>query len=257
MTRRTLSFWVLGLLAVVVGCSKDNEIDASQNTAGGIGTQCSGPDDRACGTNGVCALGYCRFGCLTDGECEQGALCIGDGPPYGCQLPQDIGCSEENPCTMGLVCGLDGLCRMPCNLSTKCPRNEQTCIATTCVSGSEQDADRTWFNCFTPGGPTSVVGCDGLETMFSCNVAGAGAQMRACHCRVVFGSPGLDVGVCVKDPVDPHLSCVACQQEANGCATDFNCLKCAWDGCEGNQLYDALKSCLDNNCSSGGADSGS
>ena len=230
MTTRTLSFWMLGLLAVVVGCSKDNEVDASKNTAGGIGTQCSGPDDPACGTNGVCALGYCRIGCLTDGECEQGALCIGDGPPYGCQLPQDIGCSEDNPCTMGLVCGLDGLCRTPCNLSTRCPRNEQQCIEGACY-GIAEDGSSKWA---CEGSPTGAYGCNGA-TLRVCNVGALGwVSIDTCGSEPLCEAGKLTgtcvAAVCMADELRcAGLSLERCKVDLTGwdvedsCATEAIC----------------------------------
>jgi len=167
---KTLRRWALALLAVVTvaGCSKDNEVDASKNTAGGLGNQCSGLGDPSCGTSGVCVLGYCRLGCLTDGECEQGALCVGDREPYGCQLPDELSCDEEHPCNVGLACGIDGKCRLSCDETSDCPRNEHQCIARTCVSRSEAGADSTWFSC-----QTGALQCEG-DAVWGCNVNAPG-----------------------------------------------------------------------------------
>ena len=141
---KTLNFWLMGLLAVgcVAGCSKENEVgaagDRGTTVPGAIGNQCSGPDDPACGVASVCVLGYCRSSCTTDAECPTGTICVGDAPPWGCQLPSEARCNDtDEKCAAPLLCGADGTCRMPCSATQACPRNEQTCISGTCVGKSE------------------------------------------------------------------------------------------------------------------------
>lgn len=164
------------LLATSLGCSKENTVDASTHVEGAIGLQCSDNDD--CGTSGVCALGYCRLGCLTDAECPQGALCIGDVPPYGCQLPQDVGCNDaDQKCQPGLVCGIDGNCRMPCSTDSQCPRNEHACIAGTCVGRSEAGAE-AWFLC-TAGQLGCIRSMQGIGKVVGFIVHGSGIMSNA------------------------------------------------------------------------------
>jgi hypothetical protein len=234
----------------VWACSKDNEIDASGGTATAIGNQCSGPDDPACGTSGVCVLGWCRIGCLTDGECPQGGLCIGDVLPYGCSLEEELACSSDQPCEPGLRCGVDGKCRLPCTVDSDCPRNDHACVAATCVSHSESNADQTWFACYNPGGPTTVVMCDSTSIV-SCNVAAAGVSSRPCSCRpIATGQHGIGLGTCV-DANGPLEVCFGCEKQATSCALDPDCVKCAWEQCEGNSLYDAVTDCVRTDCAPG------
>ena len=99
---------VVALLApftvcLAFSCSKDNVVDAGNNASSGVGAQCAGPGDPACGTGGVCVLGYCRLGCTSDGACPQGALCLGDVEPYGCSLSDELSCSDVKPCKTPLT----------------------------------------------------------------------------------------------------------------------------------------------------------
>jgi hypothetical protein len=161
-------------IASMAACNKANTVDASTDVLG-IGQQCAGPNDKACGVNAVCVLGYCRSGCTTDAECSRGALCLGDRVPFGCSLPSDLACSSSQPCANGLVCGLDGKCRMPCTASADCARNEHECIAGTCVSKGELDVMQTWFSC-----KTGDKRCTGAK-IESCNVSAPGfAATTAC-----------------------------------------------------------------------------
>ena len=167
----------LVLAAGASGCSKENTVDASTQVEGAIGLQCSENDD--CGTSGVCALGYCRLGCATDAECPQGALCIGDAPPYGCQLPQDAVCSSAQPCKAPLVCGLDKTCRMPCKVSKDCPRNDQECYAGVCVGDAEKsEAAAAYRSCTDGSRRCSDPTCEGSGcSVEGCNEAAPGWQV--------------------------------------------------------------------------------
>lgn len=132
-------FLVFGVVTVSA-CSKENNVAQNTNVAGG--DQCAGAGDQGCGVGSVCVLGKCRHGCTNDVECPQGSICVGDRPPYGCTTAEEGACSASAPCPTGLKCGLDGMCRHPCETSTNCPRNEHVCAAGTCLGKSEKDADR-------------------------------------------------------------------------------------------------------------------
>lgn len=202
------------VLVSLMGCSKENEVDADPAGDGGsgvpgaIGSQCSGPDDPVCGTNGVCVLGWCRLGCLTDAECPQGALCIGDTPPFGCSLPQDYQCSTDQPCKEPLVCGLDKTCRMPCQVSKDCPRNEQECHAGVCVGDSEKGEAAIAYR-----------SCGAMEGLTRCGTTGADCTSGDCDvqgCNMTAPGWGL-VDACPSD----KAFCVkgVCQWEDPRCET--------------------------------------
>lgn len=156
-------------LGCVSACSKDNEVDASDNVNPGVGLQCSAAGDPACGTTGVCVLGYCRLGCATDGECPQGALCIGDMPPFGCQLQQDMHCGGNQKCEAPLVCGMDNTCRIGCSKSDACPRNDQICVEGACYGKLETGASA--WNC--DGSNQGAFQCFG-SSLKVCDVGGLG-----------------------------------------------------------------------------------
>src|SRR5688572_5016558 len=153
-------------------CEKTNNVD--QSVTADVGDQCGGPGDPGCGVGAVCALGYCRHGCTTDAECPQGAICIGDMPPYGCSLPAEIACLSSQPCAAtGLACGIDGVCRLPCETDSDCSRNEHRCIAGSCVSQGERDF-ATW------GCETGTNRCEG-PSFQECNVTAPGwVEAKSC-----------------------------------------------------------------------------
>jgi len=157
---------VAAVFTALGACSKTNNVD--QSTALAVGEQCGRPDDPGCGPGAVCALGFCRHGCTTDAECAQGAICIGDMPPFGCSLPAEIACSSSQPCEAeALSCGIDGVCRLPCEQDADCSRNEHHCIAGSCVGEGERGFE-TWAGC-----ETGSVQCS--ESSFQeCNVTAPG-----------------------------------------------------------------------------------
>jgi hypothetical protein len=147
---------------------------------GGLGTPCTVASD--CESELTCTLGACRTDCRNDADCPRGLLCSGTTPPYGCSLPAELECASVADCPTPLVCGPDGKCRVGCEVSDDCPRNDHGCRTGTCVGND--DPDRRWFecddgetvcenhltntNCFEEGFPESCyrrVGCrlDGMN----------------------------------------------------------------------------------------------
>ena len=177
------AYYAAGVLlgVMVAGCSKENKIDASTTLE--VGKQSEGAGDPGCGVGGVCALGVCRQGCTTDAECPQGALCIGDRAPFGCSTPSELACSTSQPCKEPMKCGVDGKCRIGCAGTSDCPRNEQECRATTCVSHNEIHADATWFSC-EDGKRT----CENGEA-WGCNVLEPGHALGRSACRTASMGP--------------------------------------------------------------------
>ena len=202
-----LGLGMVMLLALAASaCSKENTVDASTHVESGIGAQCSAKDDPACGVAAVCALGWCRSGCTTDAECPQGALCVGDTPPFGCQLPQDAVCSSAQPCKAPLVCGLDKTCRMPCKVSKDCPRNDQECYAGVCVGDSEKgEAAVSYHSC--EDGALRCSGDDPAEcgigpcAVEACNVTAPGWNAaKQCSGDTPFCADNNCVGIHPEDP---------------------------------------------------------
>jgi hypothetical protein len=192
---------MVALAAMTLGglaCTKENNIavtnddpDASTKGGASIGQQCTGPQDKGCGVGAVCALGYCRSGCTTDAECLQGSICIGDRVPFGCALPAELACSSSQPCKAPLTCALDGKCRNGCTATSDCLRNEQTCIAGSCVSAA--DPDKRWSACTEGESACGTV----VDPSLSCpQPVGACNDVYVCH----RGSPGwTKIGRCYTD----------------------------------------------------------
>jgi hypothetical protein len=248
--------WIPTILVLVAipSCSKDTDIDASQTVEGEIGLQCSGRDDPACGTAGVCVLGYCRTGCATDAECPTGSLCVGDTPPFGCQLAAEIDCSEGQACAPYFACGPDGKCRMPCGGGLACPRNEHICIGGVCLGN--EPARRGAESCVTPDIQNMQhVDCEsgGVST---CNVFGWGwsSSTTPCHGRcmtfctdfLASGSgPVITLDACIAGTQGDPRGCGQCASERTACQLDPACVACAAVGlgCEPNPAYEALTAC--------------
>jgi hypothetical protein len=264
MDRRGAVTFAMVLFAL--GCSKETSVDAGGDD-GEIGAQCGEPDDPGCGVAAVCVLGYCRHGCTTDGECPQGALCLGSQPPYGCSLAKELSCSTPaQPCDTPLKCGVDGKCRFPCEENANCPRNEHLCLAGTCVSRSEPGVDETWLTC-APSHLDEVwstgVRCDfnsttgEMEDLSVCNVLDPGwVPVKDCNCTNEAtwnwpeGSdppPRAQFAFC--RPCDAnHLSHnVDCTAEHTACVRDAMCSKCIFEryvpDCEDNPAFKAISKC--------------
>jgi hypothetical protein len=241
---------VVVCVAFLFACDKENVVDASTTAA--IGAQCSGPGDPGCGTTGACVLGFCRHGCNTDSECAQGALCLGSQPPYGCSLQSELGCKNSSPCAAPLACGIDGKCRFPCTTDADCPRNEHVCLAKTCVSRSEPNAESTWLSCNRQIGTALVrdgVFCDLTDMshtkLLVCNVTEPGWVVASnCNCNVLEppNDPGPG-GYCMCDTTNAN----ACGAEIGACLSDTacaTCLKHAWrPACDALPQMAALRAC--------------
>jgi hypothetical protein len=116
---------------------------AAGGTSGSVGASCTTMGD--CPSTLGCTLGACRTDCRTDADCPRGSLCSGSTPPYGCSLPGEDSCTSSNDCPAPLVCAPDSKCRVGCEASDDCPRNDHECRTGVCVS--QADPDPRWFEC--------------------------------------------------------------------------------------------------------------
>jgi hypothetical protein len=98
-----------------------------------------------CNSGLICTLDACRTDCRTDADCPRGSLCSGVAPPYGCSAPQELACASDADCPAPLTCGPDNKCRVACEVSDDCPRNDHECRTGVCVS--HDDPDSRWFEC--------------------------------------------------------------------------------------------------------------
>lgn len=180
---------ILLTLPLLAACDKESSVNTSTRAQSGIGAQCTERNDPGCGPAAVCLFGYCRSGCTTDAECPQGTLCIGDVPPFGCQLPADSVCNDtDRKCAPPLVCAWEKTCRMPCKVSKDCPRNDQECRGGVCVGDAEKgDAAKLYRSCSE--GATRC-GSDGAFC------AGPSCEVHACN-KVAPGWAA--VGQCTGD----------------------------------------------------------
>jgi len=215
-------------LTLLAACSKENSVDADGSPAQQVGQQCSGGDDLGCGEGARCVLGYCRHGCTDDDACPQGSICVGTSEPFGCTLESEGSCSLSRPCPAGLFCGIDGRCRIPCQMDQDCPRNEHQCIAGACVGEGESGYEESWGECPDEQLIDCVgdgVGSRGREV---CNVTAPGWQPfgecpEGSVCGVLSFPTGRLYGACVPD-VCSHAS--ATPADLSPCQTDPTCAPC-------------------------------
>jgi hypothetical protein len=123
---------------------------AAGGTSGSVGASCTtmgagGLLLPRCPSTLGCTLGACRTDCRTDADCPRGSLCSGSMPPYGCSLPAEDSCKSSSDCPSPLVCAPDSKCRLGCEVSDDCPRNDHDCRTGVCVSRA--DSDPRWFDC--------------------------------------------------------------------------------------------------------------
>ncbi len=104
---------------------------------GDLGAPCAAASE--CDSALACALDACRTTCRTDADCPRGSLCSGTAPPYGCSLPEELACASETDCPAPLTCGPDSKCRVACDVSDDCPRNDHECRTHVCVSRDDPD----------------------------------------------------------------------------------------------------------------------
>lgn len=96
-------------------------------------------DDRECPVGQICSetTRACAPGCVEDGQCQSGQVCVGGrcGPP----------CSGDGDCTPPAVCEAGGKCRIPgaCSEPNDCPEPETYCSRQSgmCEPGCQIDAD--------------------------------------------------------------------------------------------------------------------
>jgi hypothetical protein len=110
---------------------------------GDVGEPCTIASD--CSSDLSCTLGSCRVECRTDADCPRGSLCSGATQPYGCSLPAELECASSSDCPAPLVCAPDSKCRVGCEVSDDCPRNDHKCRTGACVGND--DPDLRWFEC--------------------------------------------------------------------------------------------------------------
>ncbi|HQP34612.1 MAG TPA: SUMF1/EgtB/PvdO family nonheme iron enzyme [Polyangiaceae bacterium] len=131
-----IGFVIASLLVATMGCSKDNDIDASQTTI----VYCQGPvqDNATCEATSqvpagaLCVYGSCRAPCTSDAECEAlvpGSVCLPGASGSGCRFPEEAKCHDATGCKGGLVCAA-GECRAPC------PDGHCWLQGLSCVSGA-------------------------------------------------------------------------------------------------------------------------
>lgn len=165
--------WAIALAALVVACSKTNNVSAGGGGANAkIGEACTAKAD--C-NSAECVAGYCRLTCKVDTDCDAKSICLSDGTASGCRLPDEQNCATPGqPCDNGaLTCAIDKTCRMPC--SGACSRDGVECIAGTCVGKDEPGADTTWLSCQASAGYTGTF-CDGTK-LLSCNDGAPGTTL--------------------------------------------------------------------------------
>ena len=230
---------LFGGIGLIWGCSKENNIDASQTNSYSQAITCEGPavDNAMCEAaaeapaGAVCVYGACRQPCTTDAECEAevpGAICLPgpDGGVSGCRLPQEESCTSGGiECLGDTVCGWDGSCRVPC-ADTQCWLEGLSCVDGVCV-GTATGAGGTAGSAGSGGaagsagspgaaGAAGSVGSAGTAGSGSAGMAGsagsagvAGSAGSAGCVPVTCASVGADCGM-MDDGCGELLDCGTC-----------------------------------------------
>jgi hypothetical protein len=194
--------WLAVFSAAAFSCSKDNEITSTTVVFNTQKIVCQGAEEAnpmcaAAQVDAVCVYGFCRDRCTADFECEKlvpGTACL---PTHelgvsACQLPDEIACSDAQPCFGPLVCLDDGRCRAPCD-SDNCSLKGLACENGACVGTAEG------LSC-TPG----RAACAG-DVMRVCNAAGDGIDYAQCASEEAC-LRGVSEGACADYPSGPYGS---------------------------------------------------
>lgn len=185
---------VLGVAFELLACGKSSALVEETGGSAGAGGTSSIPDGLGapCTTGGECSsglnctLGSCRTDCRTDADCPRGSLCSGTTQPYGCSLPSELDCESSRDCPELLTCGPDAKCRVGCDVSDDCPRNDHVCRTGVCVSND--DPDERWFAC--EDGETV---CENYVTDTLCG--GDSGFAPSCYRRMGCRLDGMDWGL--------------------------------------------------------------
>lgn len=229
---RRLGFLVLmaGLLA---GCKKENRVNVNTCEEGLIneGQECDAAVACACGSEGICFDGLCRKQCESDAACSGGGLCIKDSAGNGaCMFLSEQQCGPEQPCSNPrLVCGDDGMCRLPCNESNPCRSNDQQCLFGACYGKNEPDA---YWTCEGQDPRKKGYRCNGA-VLEACNLTGLGWQPLFACASSGLCDEGLPDGTCAPARCEAGENrCVgselqACEDDLTGWRVEDNCASSA------------------------------
>jgi len=162
---------VLGIIFIMSSCG--NEIilttegtadsgKGSEKTAEAEGTKDEGSADveKKCDSDEECdrgeycgADGICREGCLKDGHCKRGEICVNKTCVAGCRSDKDCKtneicinekcvpaeCTEDEDCGAGMLC-IDKQCKKSCTADSQCGSG-QICYEGSCIKGCRSDSD--------------------------------------------------------------------------------------------------------------------
>jgi len=121
--------WLAVTTSLWFACSSNERAPGALSDGCSINTDCSSPL--------VCAFRRCHNACKDSRDCTPGLRCIASDKPYRvCQLDGETRCVYNSDCPGGQVCGIDALCRDPCNADRDCIAG-QLCVVGTCAEPRE------------------------------------------------------------------------------------------------------------------------
>ena len=184
---------------VMTGCRDNTDCGANEfgfrvcDTATGMCAACTSSNRGSCIAGQYCtAANRCEAGCGVDADCAQ------DGGTFRCDTTRHVcvGCTRDDQCPAGHVCGSMASCVPGCNDRQACPDGE------TCCTGACRRAQTDVMNC--------------------------GACGRAC--TAANGAAGCAMGACTVAACNPGFG--DCDTTAaNGCETDTNSTVAHCGGC--------------------------
>jgi len=214
------------------GCTADSDCAANEfgfrvcDTATATCVACSPTNRGMCTAGQYCtSLNRCEAGCGVDADCAT------DGGTFRCDTDRHtcVGCTRDDQCPAGQVCGSTAACVPGCTPQRACPNSEACCEG------------------LCRGTATDVIHCGACGR--SCTVANGAPGCVAGACTVAACNPGFDdcdgnaANGCETNTTTSSTHCGACNRactagaNATAACTEGRCtIRCAtgFDDCDGD-----------------------
>ncbi len=221
-----------------VGCRDNTDCSANEfgfrvcEASTGTCVACSSANRGSCTVGQYCtAANRCEVGCAADSDCAS------DAGTFRCDVMRHVcvGCTRDDQCSAGSVCGTAATCVPGCNDRQACPDAEN------CCSGQCRRVQGDISNCGTCGRTCSAPNGASACALGQCTVAACNPGFGDCDamptngCETDTNTAGSHCGQCGRAcPMGPNATPV-CASGRCGllCATGFaDCDGDSANGCE-------------------------
>ncbi|HSC89796.1 MAG TPA: hypothetical protein VLC09_21110 [Polyangiaceae bacterium] len=210
----------------------------------------------------VCAFRRCHVQCTTSRDCEGNSICLqASEQERVCRLESEASCRGNADCPVGLVCAVDGSCRVECGSAADCLA-DQICAQGTCAEAAELDSAGLLDQVLTPLCSADAECEDGQLCRFGACVdecradedCAVGLRCSAGACvselREACGEPD----DCTDDGARCESGECVCDCRADvDCASGSRCEACACvpteGACESSADCDDGQLCVEGECS--------